>query len=162
MFVQKIILFVNFVVSFGGFNPFPPGGPIHPLFQSVEKKNKRGVLPKHATEALRSWLFGHIVHPYPSEDEKRQLSQQTGLTLLQVNNWFINARRRILQPMMDAEMNKKKKDKNKISATGGLAEKENDKTEDTKNKENVQKSGEIPQKKPDDLEKVGTPPIQSF
>ncbi|XP_071958767.1 homeobox protein PKNOX2-like [Antedon mediterranea] len=66
------------------------------------KKNKRGVLPKHATNVMRSWLFQHIVHPYPTEDEKRQIAQQTNLTLLQVNNWFINARRRILQPMLDA------------------------------------------------------------
>lgn len=43
-----------------------------------------------------------LQHPYPSEDEKRQIAAQTNLTLLQVNNWFINARRRILQPMMDA------------------------------------------------------------
>lgn len=40
-------------------------------------------------------------HPYPTEDEKRQIASQTNLTLLQVNNWFINARRRILQPMLD-------------------------------------------------------------
>lgn len=66
------------------------------------RKTKRGVLPKHATEILRSWLFSHIVHAYPTEDEKRQLASQTNLTLLQVNNWFINARRRILQPMLDA------------------------------------------------------------
>ncbi|CAM9859371.1 unnamed protein product [Lampetra planeri] len=65
-------------------------------------KSKRGVLPKHATGIMRSWLFQHIVHPYPTEDEKRQIAAQTNLTLLQVNNWFINARRRILQPMLDA------------------------------------------------------------
>uniref|UniRef100_UPI00398E623C homeobox protein PKNOX1-like n=1 Tax=Pristiophorus japonicus TaxID=55135 RepID=UPI00398E623C len=65
-------------------------------------KNKRGVLPKQATNIMRSWLFQHIAHPYPTEDEKRQIAGQTNLTLLQVNNWFINARRRILQPMLDA------------------------------------------------------------
>uniref|UniRef100_A0A4W3H540 Pbx/knotted 1 homeobox 2 n=1 Tax=Callorhinchus milii TaxID=7868 RepID=A0A4W3H540_CALMI len=43
-----------------------------------------------------------LQHPYPTEDEKRQIAGQTNLTLLQVNNWFINARRRILQPMLDA------------------------------------------------------------
>jgi hypothetical protein len=43
-----------------------------------------------------------LQHPYPTEDEKRQIASQTSLTLLQVNNWFINARRRILQPMLDA------------------------------------------------------------
>lgn len=67
-----------------------------------KKKQKRGVLPKQATSIMRSWLFQHIVHPYPTEDEKRQIAAQTNLTLLQVNNWFINARRRILQPMLDA------------------------------------------------------------
>lgn len=66
------------------------------------KKQKRGVLPKNATGVMRTWLFQHIVHPYPTEDEKRQIANQTNLTLLQVNNWFINARRRILQPMLDA------------------------------------------------------------
>lgn len=65
-------------------------------------RQKRGVLPKQATNVMRSWLFQHIVHPYPSEDEKRQISGQTNLSLLQVNNWFINARRRILQPMLES------------------------------------------------------------
>ncbi|XP_074652288.1 homeobox protein PKNOX1-like [Tubulanus polymorphus] len=67
-----------------------------------KKKTKRGILPKHATQVMKSWLFQHIVHPYPTEDEKRQIASQTNLSLLQVNNWFINARRRILQPMLDA------------------------------------------------------------
>jgi len=66
------------------------------------KNSKRGVLPKHATQVMKTWLFQHIVHPYPTEDEKRQIAAQTNLSLLQVNNWFINARRRILQPMLDA------------------------------------------------------------
>jgi len=82
---------------------------------------------------MRSWLFQHIVneksilyflifslfllkkvHPYPTEDEKRALSQKTNLSLLQVSNWFINARRRILQPMLETSnpdliISKKKK-----------------------------------------------------
>jgi len=67
------------------------------------KKNqkKRGIFPKVATNILRAWLFQHLTHPYPSEDQKKQLAQDTGLSILQVNNWFINARRRIVQPMID-------------------------------------------------------------
>jgi len=69
----------------------------------TSKKNskKRGIFPKVATNILRAWLFQHLTHPYPSEDQKKQLAQDTGLTILQVNNWFINARRRIVQPMID-------------------------------------------------------------
>ncbi|XP_061576227.1 homeobox protein Meis3 isoform X1 [Cololabis saira] len=62
---------------------------------------KRGIFPKVATNIMRAWLFQHLSHPYPSEEQKKQLSQDTGLTILQVNNWFINARRRIVQPMID-------------------------------------------------------------
>lgn len=80
-----------------------------------QRKTKRGVLPKRATQVMKSWLFQHIAHPYPTEDEKRQIAAQTNLTLLQVNNWFINGRRRILQPMLDnsaaADASKAKKNK---------------------------------------------------
>ncbi|EPY73022.1 hypothetical protein CB1_056349002 [Camelus ferus] len=31
-------------------------------------------------------VFG-AMHPYPSEEQKKQLAQDTGLTILQVNNW---------------------------------------------------------------------------
>ncbi|XP_035139199.1 homeobox protein PKNOX1 isoform X2 [Callithrix jacchus] len=78
-------------------------------------KNKRGVLPKHATNVMRSWLFQHIGHPYPTEDEKKQIAAQTNLTLLQVNNWFINARRRILQPMLDSSCSETPKAKKKTA-----------------------------------------------
>ncbi|KAM7180623.1 homeobox protein PKNOX1 isoform 2-T8 [Macrochelys suwanniensis] len=78
-------------------------------------KNKRGVLPKHATNVMRSWLFQHIGHPYPTEDEKKQIAAQTSLTLLQVNNWFINARRRILQPMLDSSCSETPKTKKKTA-----------------------------------------------
>jgi len=28
-----------------------------------------------------------LQHPYPSEEQKKELAEQTGLTLSQVNNW---------------------------------------------------------------------------
>ncbi|OQR66799.1 homeobox protein PKNOX1-like [Tropilaelaps mercedesae] len=72
----------------------------------VVGSSSRGVLPKQATELMRAWLFAHIVHPYPSEEEKKLIAEQTNLSLLQVNNWFINARRRILQPMLEQNAQK--------------------------------------------------------
>ncbi|XP_043850696.1 homeobox protein Meis3 isoform X2 [Dromiciops gliroides] len=69
--------------------------------QDQRQSKKRGIFPKVATNIMRAWLFQHLAHPYPSEEQKKQLAQDTGLTILQVNNWFINARRRIVQPMID-------------------------------------------------------------
>jgi hypothetical protein len=66
-----------------------------------KQQKKRGIFPKLATNIMRAWLFQHLTHPYPSEEQKKELAEQTGLTLSQVNNWFINARRRIVQPMID-------------------------------------------------------------
>ncbi|XP_053352502.1 homeobox protein PKNOX1.1 isoform X1 [Clarias gariepinus] len=88
--------------------------------EDSSSKNKRGVLPKQATNIMRSWLFQHIAHPYPTEDEKKQIAHQTNLTLLQVNNWFINARRRILQPMLDASSSEMPKSKKKTPQTRPL------------------------------------------
>ena len=58
---------------------------------------KSSKLPEKATAVLKKWLFDHSTKPYPDEDEKQQLCLLTGLSLTQLNNWFINARRRILQ-----------------------------------------------------------------
>lgn len=64
----------------------------------TKQKTKRphAKLPQKATDILKKWLFEHVNNPYPDEDEKEQLSLLTDLTLTQVSNWFINARRRVL------------------------------------------------------------------
>ncbi|EPS40290.1 hypothetical protein H072_5904 [Dactylellina haptotyla CBS 200.50] len=59
-------------------------------------KRRRGNLPKQVTDLLRNWLHAHLHHPYPTEDQKLELVSQTGLTMNQISNWFINARRRRL------------------------------------------------------------------
>ncbi|EKM49631.1 uncharacterized protein PHACADRAFT_188701 [Phanerochaete carnosa HHB-10118-sp] len=59
---------------------------------------KRGKLPKPVTDYLKDWLHRHSDHPYPSEEEKKALCNATGLSMSQVSNWMINARRRILAP----------------------------------------------------------------
>ncbi|KAF7729726.1 hypothetical protein EC973_003804 [Apophysomyces ossiformis] len=67
------------------------------------KRRRRGNLPKEVTEFLKHWLVQHKKHPYPTEKEKMDLAYRTGLTVNQISNWFINARRRILQPMLESE-----------------------------------------------------------
>ncbi|XP_076957550.1 BEL1-like homeodomain protein 8 [Bidens hawaiensis] len=58
-------------------------------------------LPERAIAVLKTWLFDHFLHPYPSDADKHMLATQTGLTRTQVSNWFINARVRIWKPMVE-------------------------------------------------------------
>ena len=58
------------------------------------RKRKKGKLPTDATEALKKWWSDNVVWPYPSEDDKRALSKSTNLSATQINNWFINQRKR--------------------------------------------------------------------
>ncbi|KAK2871931.1 hypothetical protein FQN49_002690 [Arthroderma sp. PD_2] len=60
----------------------------------MREKKRRGNLPKPVTDMLRAWLFEHLDHPYPTEEDKQIFMSRTGLTISQISNWFINARRR--------------------------------------------------------------------
>ncbi|KAJ3199245.1 Homeobox protein Meis2 [Entophlyctis luteolus] len=50
---------------------------------------------------LLSWLVQNREYPYPDDAAKNELAAKTGLSLQQVNNWFINARRRRYQYMLE-------------------------------------------------------------
>lgn len=54
-------------------------------------------LPKSTTSAMMQWLLENADNPYPSETQKQEMSDKYKLTLTQVNNWFINSRRRVLK-----------------------------------------------------------------
>ncbi|XP_057815645.1 homeotic protein knotted-1 isoform X1 [Cryptomeria japonica] len=69
-------------------------GYLSSLKQEFMKKKKKGKLPKEAREKLFDWWSLHYKWPYPSETEKAALAESTGLDQKQINNWFINQRKR--------------------------------------------------------------------
>ncbi|RLM99230.1 homeobox protein knotted-1-like 10 [Panicum miliaceum] len=65
------------------------------------KKRKKGKLPKDARSALMDWWNTHYRWPYPTEEDKVRLAAMTGLDPKQINNWFINQRKRHWKPSED-------------------------------------------------------------
>ncbi|KAI1454971.1 hypothetical protein F4805DRAFT_460211 [Annulohypoxylon moriforme] len=59
-----------------------------------EQRKKEHRHNKRSTNLLKDWYLSHMAHPYPTEDEKAQLSGDTGMTVRQISYWFVNARRR--------------------------------------------------------------------
>ncbi|XP_074263991.1 homeotic protein knotted-1 [Silene latifolia] len=73
------------------------------LKQELSKKKKKGKLPKEARQKLLTWWELHYKWPYPSESEKVALAEATGLDQKQINNWFINQRKRHWKPSEDMQ-----------------------------------------------------------
>lgn len=73
--------------------PAPPPPVVTPATLAAAvgtQQRRRGKLPKPVTEFLKKWLLAHTDHPYPTEDEKKWLCSETGLSMSQVSNWMIN------------------------------------------------------------------------
>ncbi|MBA0876813.1 hypothetical protein Goshw_001462 [Gossypium schwendimanii] len=102
-------------------------GYLSSLRKEFLKKRKKGKLPKDARLTLLDWWNKHYRWPYPTflsglgsrggrkmvesvsierdlgslEEEKLKLSEMTGLDQKQINNWFINQRKRHWKPSED-------------------------------------------------------------
>lgn len=61
--------------------------------EEILRKRRAGRLDGD-TSVLKSWWDAHAKWPYPTDEEKKKLMEQTGLEFKQINNWFINHRKR--------------------------------------------------------------------
>ncbi|TKV92087.1 hypothetical protein SEVIR_9G140700v4 [Setaria viridis] len=85
-------------------------GYLSSLWRELSRKKKKGKLPRDARQKLLHWWQLHYRWPYPSlidgapphgcmqELEKAALAESTGLDAKQINNWFINQRKRHWKP----------------------------------------------------------------
>lgn len=73
-------------------------GYISTLKHEFSKKKKKGKLPREARQILLDWWNIHYKWPYPTEADKIALAETTGLDQKQINNWFINQRKRHWKP----------------------------------------------------------------
>ncbi|XAR50202.1 hypothetical protein NMG60_11004464 [Bertholletia excelsa] len=73
-------------------------GYISSLKHEFSRKKKGGKLPREARQILLNWWTVHYKWPYPTEADKVALAESTGLDQKQINNWFINQRKRHWRP----------------------------------------------------------------
>ncbi|KZV17814.1 homeobox protein knotted-1-like 6 [Dorcoceras hygrometricum] len=80
------------------------GSHISSLKKEFSKKKKKGKLPKEARQMLLEWWNVHSKWPYPTEADKISLAESTGLDQKQINNWFINQRKRHWKPSENMQL----------------------------------------------------------
>ncbi|KAI3720327.1 hypothetical protein L6452_21243 [Arctium lappa] len=80
------------------------GGHISSLRHEFSKKKKKGKLPNEARQTLLEWWDSHYKWPYPTEADKISLAESTGLDQKQINNWFINQRKRHWKPSENMQL----------------------------------------------------------
>jgi hypothetical protein len=77
---------------------------------SQDQKKQKHFLPQTSVQHLKEWFYDHLdqyfifslisFSPYPTSDQKENLSKLSGLTYLQVSNWFTNTRKRVWAPSL--------------------------------------------------------------
>ena len=71
-------------------------------------------LPADAVGIMKAWFYSHLEHPYPSKEQKKLLMTQiehasgVGIRFKQLDNWFMNARQRLLGPKYKSPKRKRR------------------------------------------------------
>jgi hypothetical protein len=57
------------------------------------RTNSRSNYSTSITKVLNKWFNAHLNNPYPTEDERIEICDKTGLTRKQLRVWLINSRK---------------------------------------------------------------------
>ncbi|KAJ1732207.1 hypothetical protein LPJ61_002161 [Coemansia biformis] len=75
----------------------PPAGPRGAMRRpSLGARTHTKCYDDHVNRVLYGWLEQNMVNPYPSPQAKLDLMKKSGLSKMQLKNWFCNVRRRKL------------------------------------------------------------------
>ena len=55
---------------------------------------RRSQYSAKARSVMTNWFRAHVAKPYPTDEEKQALCQEADVTLITLNNWFTNTRKR--------------------------------------------------------------------
>ena len=81
------------------------------MVEKTKKKLKPGssASTKRITKPLIDWMYENVHNPFPSKEEKLELSRTTGMSPGQISNWMINFRGRRLRPLVRELVSSRKK-----------------------------------------------------
>ena len=81
------------------------------MVEKTKKKLKPGssASTKRITKPLIDWMYENVHNPFPSKEEKLELSRTTGMSPGQISNWMINFRGRRLRPLVRELVSSQKK-----------------------------------------------------
>lgn len=70
--------------------------PKHSTVEGAELGKRQRRFPGNTSTILLHWLNDHANKPYPSGQEMLELARATNLSKCQIQQWFVNARRRMV------------------------------------------------------------------
>ncbi|XP_031220791.1 homeobox protein Mohawk isoform X2 [Mastomys coucha] len=115
-------------------------------------RHKRQALQDMA-RPLKQWLYKHRDNPYPTKTEKILLALGSQMTLVQVSNWFANARRRLKNTVRQPDLSWALRIKLYNKYVQGNAERLSVSSDD----DSCSEDGENPQRNPMNDEGYSTP-----
>ncbi|KAJ5679299.1 hypothetical protein N7462_007543 [Penicillium macrosclerotiorum] len=87
-----------------GFETFSPGEIFPSVAENKEEQKESKQFVRKGARILREWFHQRQELPYPSEEEKIQLSRETGFSQKRISTWFANARRRQKQKLQSSNL----------------------------------------------------------